>query len=257
MLKAYAHAFVRMEVRLLTHAWFAIDQPTDAAIIPDAERARIEQLLTEAEAWCSELSLLSALDQLDFIRRANNWSYDGVRQHLDEFRRRIEGELKRRTFLYVPTPRSEYYDQQNYSVHLVAKRFPSACDDIIEVGNCFALGRWTATVHHCIGVMQVGLIALAKHLKQPIDINVDDWGQIIDKVKRGSEAKLATIPRARRKKLEPFYNELLLDLGAVKTASRNPHAHFRRSFDEDQAHKVLDKLRDFMQNLAKRIYERK
>jgi hypothetical protein len=36
----------------------------------------------------------------------------------------------------------------------------------------------------------------------------------------------------------------------MKDAWRNPTAHFRRQYDEAQAKKVLEKVGDFMRNLA-------
>lgn len=261
MLKAYAHAFSRLQVQLLIRALEAVKRPdphqTSWDQVPNTMRQQVEQLLEAITPNLTELGLPSSLDQIEFIAKANNWRYEGVAQHLDELRRRIEGELKSRLFLYVPFPRPEYYDQAELFGLLVAQRFPSASDDIVEAGNCFALGRWTATVHQCIGIMQVGLIALARHLKQPIDIHVDTWESIIRKVETGRDARRAKMTKARWKAVESFYAEVISDLRAVKDAWRNPDAHFRRPFNEPQARKALEKVRDFMQNLATRVSERK
>lgn len=71
-------------------------------------------------------------------------------------------------------------------------------------------------------------------------------------------ATLATKNGYKRwKRLEAFYSELISDLRAVQKAWRNPDAHFRRPFTEAQALKVLERVRDFMQNLATRISERR
>jgi hypothetical protein len=108
-----------------------------------------------------------------------------------------------------------------------------------------------------MGIMQSGLIALARHMKRPVNIHVDTWENIIGKVESGVNAKRAAITgRARWRVLEPFYAEVVSDLRAVKNVWRNPDAHFRRPFNEVQAQKVLEKVRDFMQNLATRVRER-
>jgi hypothetical protein len=260
MLKAYAHAFSKLEVQLLIRASEgARETGTQDEWLPppDDLRQKIEQLLGNAEECCKELDLKSACDQIEWIRSCKTWNHNFLSHGIDDLRRRIEGELKNRRFLYVPLPRSDYYDQPELFGASVSRQFPSASDEIVEAGNCLALGRWTGTVHQCIGIMQAGLIALARHLKQQINIHVDTWEQIIAKVENGITAKRATMNKARWKAVEPFYAEIVSDLRAVKNAWRNPDAHFRRTFDEQGALKVLNKVKDFMQNLATRISERK
>ena len=109
-----------------------------------------------------------------------------------------------------------------------------------------------------MGVVQVGLAALAKHLHIAVDPHVDDWNAIITKIEGAVTAKRRTAtgpqasPRTKSnwKRIEPFYNEIISDIRAIKNAWRNPDAHFRRPFDEAQAKKVLEKVGDFMKNLA-------
>jgi hypothetical protein len=260
MLKAYAYSFSEIEVQLLIHALAGVKAhgvENDWQKISDKEHKQVDELLTKAEQWCKDLDLQSSVAQIEWIRQATTWSHAFMARALDELRRRIEGELKQRKFLYVALPKSAYYDQAELFGTLVANHFPSAIDDIIEAGNCFALGRWTATVHQCLGVMQIGLIALARHLKCSVNVHVDTWEDIIGKVQGGINAKRPTVTKARWKTLEPFYAEIVSDLRAVKVAWRNPDAHFRRPFDEAGALKVLEKVRDFMQNLATRVRERK
>jgi hypothetical protein len=260
MLKAYAHGFSEIEVLLLIHALAGVKArgaEDKWQRISDKEHGQVDELLTKAERYCKELDLQSSVAQIEWIRSATSWSHTFMARALDELRRRIEGELKYRQFLYVPLHRQGYYDQAELFGPLVAKHFHSATDDIVEAGNCFALGRWTATVHQCLGVMQAGLIGLARHLKCSVNIHVDTWEDIIIKVENGIKAKRAAIGnKARWKELEPFYNEVVSDLRAVKNAWRNTDAHFRRSFDEAGSLKVLEKVRDFMQNLATRVRER-
>jgi hypothetical protein len=259
MLKAYAYAFSNLQVQLLIRALEEVKAggiEHEWELISDKMRARIEQLLHETEQCCKELNLQSSCDQIEWIRRNKNWNHNLMERSLDDLRRRIEGELKQRQFLYVPLNRSAYYDQPELFGAPVRKRFPSAVDDIIEAGNCFALGRWSGAVHQCLGVMQSGLIALARHLKRGINIHVDTWEDIIRRVEEGVAAKRQAMTKARWKKVESFYAEVVSDLRAVKEAWRNPDAHFRRPFDEAGAQKVLEKVRDFMQNLATRVHEK-
>jgi hypothetical protein len=88
----------------------------------------------------------------------------------------------------------------------------------------------------------------------PIDLQTDDWNNIITKIEGAviQKGKGATAPKAKSewKKVEPLYNEMISDVRAVKNAWRNPTAHFRRTYNEEQAEKVLRRVRDFMRNLA-------
>lgn len=258
MLKAYAYAFSQLQVQLLIRALEEVKAETGSnewALISDENRNKIEELLAQTEKCCKELNLQSACDQIEWIRRNKNWSHSLIARSLDDLRRRIEGELKQRQFLYVPLNRGAYYDQPELFGSLVAKRFPSAIDDIVEPGNCLAFGRWSAVVHHCMGIMQSGLIALARHLNRGINVHVDTWEDIIRRIEEGTEAKRLAMTKTRWKAVEDFYGEVISDLRAVKNAWRNPDAHFRRPFNEAQAQKVLEKVRDFMQNLATRVGE--
>lgn len=61
----------------------------------------------------------------------------------------------------------------------VSLNFPSALEDIKEVGNCYATDRNTACVFHCMRVVEYGLRALAKRLrvKLPKNLHIDlaEW----------------------------------------------------------------------------------
>ena len=166
--------------------------------------------------------------------------------------------------MLVPLSKLEYFDKP-YFGEKVETRFKDALDDMREAGNCFALNRWTGVVHHCMAIVQVGMVELGKDLEAPLDEYLHDWndmqthlGKAIEAKRTailgGSKSKASAAEKSQWNRLEPFYSEVLSDVGAMKKAWRNPGFHFRLPpFDEDKAKKVLDRVREFMTNLADNI----
>ena len=134
--------------------------------------------------------------------------------------------------------------------------FPSAIDAIEEAERCFALGRNTACVFHCMAIMDRGLAALRKHLGTGINPDTDTWESIIASIQGAITRKRTSLDKAAWKGVEAFYEEALSDLRAVKNAWRNPTMHFRRVYTEEQAAKVRARVKDFMTHLCVRIHER-
>jgi hypothetical protein len=132
-----------------------------------------------------------------------------------------------------------------------------------EAATCYALGRWTGVAHHCMGIVQEGMVELGKNLDCTLDIYLADWNKMLEQLNAAIQAKRSAVlggvgkskatPTAQSdwNKLEPFYNEVLSDVTAMKNAWRNPGFHFRLPpFNESKAKKVLDRVREFMENLA-------
>jgi hypothetical protein len=213
---------------------------------PDELRALAEEFRANGMKMCALLLEDQAAESTTDIAK---WH--------PELQREIDRELRTIILLRISAEHADYYDKPQLFGPIVDRKFPKACDDIREAGTCLALGRWPAVVHHSMAVAQIGLTALGKHLRCKIDIHVDTWEQMFQKVEAGIKAKRQAMPTARWKRMEPFYNEALSDLRHMRGAWRNPGAHYRRDFDEEKSSKVLGRVREFMQNLATRIGSRK
>lgn len=180
------------------------------------------------------------------------------RQYLEtimDIDRRLKDELENSWFKFISEDKAKLYNDQSPFGELVVNNFPSATADIKDAVECFALDKWTAAAHHCMGAIQVGLIVLAKDLGCTVDIFVDAWEDIINRVQGAVNALQKTKSKSDWKRMEPFYNEVISDLRAIQRAWRNPGAHFRRRYDEPEALKVLDRTKEFMQHLATRLQE--
>lgn len=268
MLKAYAHEFVKLELRLASETFSIISQAgdDDSVLIPQAERDRLcKQYLEPLLERCQELGLKAALGKINYMLSCQEWEFRWTCQSFDEIRELVSIGLKSCQFLYVE--KTEYYDQESLFGEKVYDVFPNGADHIREAGTCFALERWNATVFHCRGIMQAGLFRLGKNIgSEKIDLLVDDWKtalkkvhEAIDRKERQAASKQQQgdhIAWNRWKRREASYGELISDLKAVQRAWRSPTAHFRRNYGPAEAGKVLDRVRDFMQHSARLISTR-
>jgi len=212
---------------------------------------------------CESIDLDSATAQIDRIvdelRAKPQMRRSDLENLFNELRLRIHDQLSTRFFLYVPLAKASYWENEDRFGEDVSEKIPDARHDIYEACSCFAVGRHDATVYHCIGIMQAALFKLASTLNsERIDLDVDDWGSVISKLQRVVNT-LETTAKANSadadiwaewKRLEPKYNEIISDANAVKKAWRHTSAHFRQTYEPEQAEKVLDKVGDFVKDVA-------
>lgn len=169
----------------------------------------------------------------------------------------LDLELQMRLFLYVPQEDAELYRNPMGVFSKAVDGFPSASGDAIEACRCYALGRYTACVFHCMGILQYGLFALADELKLSLTIPLQmaEWCKIIN----GIEGKIRDFrnePKSPEKDENlAFYSECGVQFRYFKDAWRNHVAHLREEYDKDQAHSVLIHTREFMEHMSKRVKE--
>jgi len=214
----------------------------------------VEQLLPEAEA--SDLHLAADL-LVEFIERLDNprpLSEFDVARILDEFSSRVVHELKRRIFVYIPPDRARHLDEQllgRYFGEGVANAFPELASEIDEASRCLGFGCNTAAVFHLMRVVEIGLRAMATEIG--VDRQANSWGGIIGQL----EARLSEIDATKKtpeiRKTEKRIADLRLTVDAIRRAWRNPTVHeVATNFTDEQAERVYQTVRDFMQILATR-----
>jgi hypothetical protein len=139
----------------------------------------------------------------------------------------------------------------------VAKRFQSATGDIIEAGRCFALGRNTACVFHCMRVLEVAVQSLGRAIGIPDDR--PNWEPVIarlDKLLRMDGDHLKRNPLDRLPEVHEnrdYYAGVSSYFNAVKIAWRNRVMHVGSEYSDEHSEDILNATRGFMQHLANRL----
>ncbi|MEW6269372.1 MAG: hypothetical protein AB1689_08770 [Thermodesulfobacteriota bacterium] len=183
-------------------------------------------------------------------------SYPAMMHQLVALREAIEDDLNETLLLYVGPAKAKYFLDEPATIFPNSwPKFPSAHDDMTEAARCYACGRHTAAVYHCVGVMQYGLYALAQHLgvqtKKPLEY--ENWRNIVDVI----EKKIGEYENQQghsRQELE-FLAGAASHFRFVKDSLRNDVGHIRRSYDEGQAHSVFTHTVELLEHLATRLEE--
>lgn len=128
--------------------------------------------------------------------------------------------------------------------------FPAAVYDMNSALACFALGQWTASTYHCMGVVEVVFQEVCKRVPVTIELDASNctWRKMMDAVNTGIRENGNT--QSPRKAAHPktwpnderFFHDFVTQINAVGKAYRNPTMHFRRinKANEREAQKVLN-----------------
>jgi hypothetical protein len=76
---------------------------------------------------------------------------------MKQFEQNVHWEMEDVSFFYLPAMRSDYYDQKQLFGEAVSGKFTTIQYDMVEAGNCYAMGRSTGCVFHLMRIMEVGV----------------------------------------------------------------------------------------------------
>jgi hypothetical protein len=232
---------------------FIIDETT--AISGDA-RKEIESILTHMSHEVGELGL--PMTKLSVDRFRSSIAIDTCEKaeaNFDEMQQRFQDEILGIRFLFLEPNKMSWLNQEDPFGKEVSGRFPSAHYEVQEAANCFALNRHTATVMHCMRVLEFGLDALGFSLKVKRstkgwgrDLNnfSDKWDQIEKGWKKGDPAL-----GWRRK----FYPSVFAEFRYFENAWRNHAMHAHARYGEEESLRVFQHVRTFMQLISERLRE--
>jgi len=182
-------------------------------------------------------------------------TYQELYMRVVALREAMEDELRGRKLVLVPGLKAEYCDREDLFGDRVVSAFPSAVKDIKEAGNCYAVDLNTACVFHSMRVLEKGLTALAKAVGAAY--TSENWGRILERI----EAKIAEMEKISIKtnpaKLADlqFYGEAATEFKYFKNAWRNHVVHSSVRYDQEDALKIMNHVRDFMQHLSLQLSE--
>ena len=171
----------------------------------------------------------------------------------------VNDNLRSRKFMYVPRDQAAYWDNIDLFGDDFVIGFPKAALlEMMEAGNCYAAGRWTACVFHSMRVAEYGLRGLARRLKVTIThkgkqcpLDYGDWDTVITAIKN----KIRDIrqkPRGPKRERElQFFSEAADHCEYMKDIWRNEISHTRRRSTKSESLAALNRVKDFVTPLAK------
>jgi hypothetical protein len=207
-------------------------------------RANLTKLRSSLPAAQADLAGMVA-ERLD--KQLHNVTYDDFAQAVDDITSRLQDELTTRCVLVVAQENRKYFEpSEPLFGPMVHAKIEAARDDIDEAGKCLALQRPKATVCHLMLAMEHALRLLADKIGATVQ-NAD--GQFLPwlMIANNLEPKIKAMPEGDEKTKWWEAHSLLWSVGK---AWRNPTMHPAANYTDDQAKRVFDSVRGFMQELA-------
>jgi hypothetical protein len=158
----------------------------------------------------------------------------------------IRLEMQTVLFFHLPSSQAQFYERKELFGREVSKRFSNLESDIIEAGNCLALGRGTACVFHLMRVMEAGVQELGSVLGIG-KVAEKNWQPILDEVNKA----IKTLPHHGSG--TATLSEVAANLYSVKLAWRNEVMHPKATYTVDEATDVLRQVKLFMSNLVETL----
>ena len=206
-------------------------------------------------------SLLEQIATLNKLISRENCKTPTIRieLRLDIIVQGILGNLDSKKFMFVPTDQAFYWENPTIFGDDFVTEFPEAARvEAVEAGNCFAAGRWTACVFHCVRVAEYGLRKLAKRLRVTLSdkgkrcpLEYGDWTKVIGAIRKKIDdtRKLPLGP----KKADSLrrYSDLADRCEYMKDIWRNELSHTRRTYDRNESLGIINRVHGFIQCIPK------
>ena len=200
-------------------------------------------LLSEMETFAKELVDLT-VDRRSSVLAAR----------LDAVLRGVHKSLEQRRFLFVPTKDVVYWENPSLfgpQTQLVFHK--QALREISEAGSCYAAGRSTACVFHCMRIAEHALRMMASNLKvalsdrgKPCPIEYAEWDKVITQIKN-KLAMSRTKPKGKRRESQlSLYSSAADHCEYMKDIWRNEVSHSRRLYSQAEAFAVMSRVREFV-----------
>ena len=169
---------------------------------------------------------------------------------------RLTDELSLQSILFLDHVDAGLYQGRVGIDRDVLRAFPSVQDDLAEAAKCLALGRGTATVFHCMRVLQAMLRAVAWDLGDPlIDAREDDgWAQIVERFER--QLRLGAAERSPEwQRRGPLYVDVTERLQVLGASWRSATLRPASLYTEEQARAIWSQTQELLRLLSAEVAE--
>jgi hypothetical protein len=184
-------------------------------------------------------------------------------QQLQDLRWGLRLDLQANKFLSIPSSAHKYYKNRHLFGPQVFTHFETTRDDVASAGNCYATGNYTASVFHCMRVLEKGLQAFGHYLNDSFNTGINfktiveetNWANVIDDIEN------AVTKKHRRVKLNPrpTTDDLKFCLGAVaefeyfRSAWRNHIARSQVHYRKSEALSLITHVGAFMRMISTKL----
>jgi hypothetical protein len=234
---------------------FALLFPTLEQLIAECDEENMNLPMTQKCAQEANRALSILKDQ---------WlGSEEVYPHLSAIQGQMRRELESKLYYSLGQEEAKRYNDDAPFGQDVSDKCPELEYDLLEASKCLGLGRNTAAVFHLMRVMEAGFTYMKTIEGNPSFPEIKDrnWGTIIGAIEAFFITKHASKHRQNRegwKKEEPFFDELLALLGAVRKAWRNDTIHHRefrldRSYDDERAENIFRTVKDFTRTIVTKL----
>lgn len=223
----------------------SMDEPMSAADVASAKKG-LTRIMTNLVPLKAKITARALRDVLKECDNKEPPTFRSISNGVEEVYNTLIRELED-VSLFVPSNQYAQLleaDDPPFGTD-VFRAFPDAARDITESGKCLALVRNTASVFHLMLAMERALRVLAQKINATVlDKNgqFDKWSVIVGNIKRSAEA----LPKADQDKWIEAHNLLW----GVNKVWRNDTMHPAEAYTDEEAAKVYEAVKTFMQHLA-------
>jgi len=237
---------------------YAMAQDIDAAARLKAENALIV-VVAEFRGIGMTITADTAKELLEDLQKDERRNFQWLHTRIEAIEGIAQKEFRGKAFFYIPPERMKYWPTQNEPFAFgkaVASSFPPTTFDANSAGFCIATTLSTAAVFHLMRILEIGLTALGE--KFDVSLAHTNWAPAIEHI----ESKIRDMHKDPTWKAKPdckeqqeFYAQAASHFAILKDAWRNHTMHVRGKYTEDEAERIFENVKAFMQKLAERLAE--
>jgi hypothetical protein len=231
-------------------------------VLTDADKARLIGNLQFIAERCRQISLPSAEYRLQrcfmTLQSTSPPIYGILVGELVTLNEAINDDINTEYFYHYPRQKALLIIA-NAEWLPVFNAFPSSRKEVEEGIDCYAFGHPTAAIFHMMRIAELGMRALARERQVTFPnrpLEWAEWEHVIDGIESKGRDAARALPRGpQRDAAGAFYTAAVAQLRAFKE-TRNRVMHMRGAFDDLDAQRAMNQVRDFMVGLCRKIGEK-
>jgi len=182
---------------------------------------------------------------------------ENIHDKLQELQNRFDDEVENLKFFFVKPEQIKHYENTELAGPAFKGKFPRGNTELIEAGNCLALGRYTSCVFHLMRSLEIALIALesALGIPRPHSGPQRTWGRTLERVDDKIQINDRTPPPNWTTNDGPFYKQVYALLSAIKSPYRDTTMHVESTYDEASAESVFNVSVEALKHIATNLAE--